>query len=174
VRLPLPGISPDRQRRGHALVPLFIHVVPAILLASCAQTLGPVQAPSALTVLDDKELDTVTAGAASVDLELAASAVGPKAVTSTQGTITSARTTVLRIAIDPSVPSLAAVKVIGASTADLVLGAGAADAAGGTIAQCSAIPTALGDFAALAQSRATTPSSATCTCSAFAIGLVSH
>jgi len=171
--LPL-RISLNRQPKGCAFVPLLIPFVAGILLASCAQIAERPKSPSALIVLDDRELDSVAAGTVSVDLELSATATGPTAVTSTQGTILSGRTTVLRIAFDPSAPPAAAVQLVGASNADVVMGAGTADAAGSSNVQCSAIPTVVGDFTALAASHIAAPTSATCSCTALAIGFLNH
>jgi hypothetical protein len=121
--------------------------------------------------LNDKELDSVTAGGVRIDLELSADAEGPTAVTSTQGSIRTTRTTVLLLAMDPSAPEPARARLLGVSAAELAFAAGKADAAGTIDVQCSAAPTGVGDAMYVAQSRTVTAISATCSCSAFGIGV---
>jgi hypothetical protein len=118
------------------------------------------------------ELDHVTAGGVKVDLELSASAEGPAAVTSTQGSITTARATVLKIAVDPSAPAPARARLLGASAAELLFAMGKANAAGSSDVQCSAAANAVGDAAYMMQSRIATAISAVCSCSAFAVGII--
>ena len=125
-------------------------------------------------LLDDRQMDSITAGAVRIDLELSSAAEGPTAVTSTKGSITTARSTVLRIAVDPSAPDPAGARVLGVSMAELVFAAGKADATGTSNVECSANPTAVGNAAYIAQSRTVTAISATCSCSGFAIGLVTQ
>jgi hypothetical protein len=122
--------------------------------------------------LSDAQLDSVTAGTASMHIELFAAAEGPAAVTSTQGSIATAQSNVLRIAVDPSAPEPARARLLGVSTADLIFANGKADAAGASAPQCLATPTAVGDAAYVAQSRTATAISATCACAGFAIGIV--
>jgi hypothetical protein len=153
---------------------LFIVVPACLLFASGARSLDRARVADARKLLDDRQMDSVTAGAVRIDLELSSAAEGPSAVTATQASISSARSTVLRIAWDPSAPEAARARLLGVSTADLVFGNGKASAAGISNVQCSANPTAVGDAAYIAQSTTTTTVSATCSCSAFAIGLVTQ
>jgi hypothetical protein len=106
--------------------------------------------------LNDSELDSVTAGGVKVDLELSASAEGSTAVTSTQGSITAAHTTVLQIAVDPSAPAPARARLLGVSAADVLFAIGKANAAGTSDVQCSAAANAVGDAAYVMQSGITT------------------
>ena len=164
--------SAHRASPRHVFGAFLTFLVLSLFIAGCVHTPKLAKAPDARRILDDRQLDSVTAGAVSVDLELSASAAGPTAVTSARGSIMTARTTVLRISVDPSAPAPAAAQLLGASAADLAFGAGEAKATGATNAQCSAIPTATGDFTLLSQSRIATGVTATCSCSAFAIGIV--
>jgi len=126
-------------------------------------------------VLSDQELDSITAAAARIDLDLSAFAQGPTAVTSTAGSVGTGRTTVLRITTDPQAPALAHMRLVGTSTADIVFAAGHAEAAGASDARCTANLTPNGNFAYLAQSKtvSNTATSAVCSCAAFGISLVS-
>jgi hypothetical protein len=138
-----------------------------------AQT-GAAKVGAARKFLNDNQLDSVTAGGTSIDIELSAAAEGPTAVASTQGSITTALTSVLRIAMDLSAPEPARARLQGVSTAEVVFANGKAGAVGTSNVQCSAIPTAVGDAAYVAQARTATAISATCSCSGFAIGIVTQ
>jgi hypothetical protein len=154
---------------------VLLVVFPAcFFIISCAQSLDRVKITDARHLLDDRQMDSVTAGAVRIDLELSSTAEGPSAVTSTQGSITAARSTVLRIAVDPSAPEPARARLLGVSMAELVFANGKADAAGTSNVACSANPIAVGDAAYVAQSRTATAISATCSCSGFAVGLVTQ
>ena len=161
----------DRARWSMAMLVVGLGCVPPAAAANAAPLAAPISAHPR-TVLDDKALDLVIAGAARADLDLSAAADGPTAVVSTQGSITAARGTVLRIAIDPEAPGPAQAKLLSQSVADFVLANGKAEASGTDNAQCSASLAVIGDVTYVTQSRMTTPTSATCLCSGFAIGFV--
>ncbi len=147
----------------------LIFVFGACILTGCTH----IPEPSALRVvriLTDPELDMATAGAVGIRLDLAASADGSSAVTTTEGTIKTAHTTVLRIELDPSAPPEAAARLIDVSTADFVYGVGKAQAAGTENVQCSATPMAFGTATITSESRTQTSVFAGCSCAAVAIG----
>jgi hypothetical protein len=161
--------SPFRKHHFRILVIIF----PACLfIAGCARSFDVATTVDARRFLNDRELDSVTAGGVKVDLELSASAEGPAAVTSTQGSIITARATVLKIAVDPSAPAPARARLLGISTAELLFAMGKANAAGTSDVQCSAVANAAGDAAYTLQSRIATAISAVCSCSAFAVGII--
>ena len=160
------GRNPVRFASWAPLLRLLVRAL-ALLCLLAAEAANAVDRAA---VLNDAQLDSVTAGSASVDLELSASAEGATAITSTKGLITTGRATVLRIAIDPSAPE--APRLLGSSAAEFVFGVGTADASGTKKVGCSAIATPVGDVTLLTQSSSVTGTSATCSCSAFAISLV--
>jgi hypothetical protein len=150
-------------------------LIPAcFFIIGCVPSLDRAKVVDASQLLDDRQMDSVTAGAVRIDLELSAAAEGPSAVTSTQGSITSAQSTVLRIAVDPSAPEPARARLLGLSMAELIFATGKADAAGTNNVACSANLAAVGDAIYIAQSRTATAVSATCSCSGFAVGLVTQ
>jgi hypothetical protein len=153
---------------------LLILLPVSFFSAGCAGSIEVARVVEVRKFLNDNELDLITAGAASIDLELSAAAQGPTAVTSTQGSITTAHSTVLRIAVDPSAPEAARVRLLGVSAAELVLAIGNANATGTSNVQCSANATPVGDITYVAQSRNATAISAICSCSALAIGIVTQ
>ena len=116
------------------------------------------------------QLDLVTAGAGSVTLDLAASALGASAVSLTAGSVQTTRTTILRISLDSRTPA----HLLGVEAVDLILAAGRAQAVGDSNAQCMAkIATAIDLVFMIRSSVAVvTPTSATCSCAAFAIAPV--
>lgn len=151
---------------------LFIVFPAFFLITSCARSPNQTKVVEARILLGDNQMDSVTAGSLRVDLELSSDAQGPTASMSTQGSIRTAQSTVLRIAVDTSAPEAARARLLGVSTGELVFAMGKADAVGTSNAQCSASPVAVGDAAYVVQSRNVLPTSATCSCSAFAIGIV--
>ena len=90
-----------------------------------------------------------------------------------------ARTTLLRVALDPAAltptPQArpAQGRLLGISTAQLLFAAGKAQATGASNAQCSAAMNVVGDVVYLVQSTAVTAVSAICSCAAFVIGNIS-
>lgn len=167
-------IWPGSPSQKYRFWTLFILFPACFFTANCARSLDPVKVVEARRLLNDKELDSVTAGAVSIDVELSAAAEGTNAVTSTQGSIATARGTVLRIAVDPSAPEPARARLLGVSTADFALGIGKANAEGTSNVGCSASVIAVGDVTYIAQSRIATAISATCSCSALGIGIVTQ
>jgi hypothetical protein len=134
-------------------------------------------------VLTDRQLDSLTAAAATVRLDLSAFAQGPRAMTSTQGSAASGQTTVLPIAADPRAPAEAHWHPTGPPRPAIVfIAAGRASASGESSAQCSANIDLIGDFAYSLQTASQTslppttaaPMSVTCLCSAVAISLLPH
>jgi hypothetical protein len=160
--------------RKHLFYVLFVLLPACLLTASPARSLEATKVLHSAKVLNDRQLDSVTAGAVSINLDLSASAEGPTAVTSTQGSIRNARTTVLLLGMNLAAPKSAQAQLIGMPTADLVFAIGKAGASGASDAGCSAVLSGVGNALYVAQSRTSTPISATCYCSAFAIGIVSR
>ena len=132
---------------------------------------NPAQAPRVLT---DEDLDFTAAGPIRIDLTLSASAGGPAADSSTQGQVTTAKATIARVTMDPSAPPSAQARLLGAATAEIGFGAGKADASGPINPTCSASAAATGDAAYVTQSRDFTTITATCSCTAFAVGVLSR
>jgi hypothetical protein len=126
--------------------------------------------------LNDEQLDLITAGNTSVALDLFAFAQGRNATTSTEGSLRTARTTILRVAIDPIAPEVARGPLLGASLADLIFASGQAKAIGDSNAQCSATIEPVGELAFITQAsvKAATATSVTCSCTAFAIALIAQ
>jgi hypothetical protein len=124
-------------------------------------------------LLDDEQLDEVTAAGIRIDLDLAASAEGPEAVTSTEGAVSVGRTTASLVAIDAAAPQEARVRLIGEVQADVGIAAGKATANGASDATCSAAPTVTGAaYNQVVQSQSFTAGSAICSCGAVAVNLV--
>jgi hypothetical protein len=121
--------------------------------------------------LDDGQLDVVTAGAGSVTLDLSASAQGVGAISSTVGSVQTARSTILRIAFEGGV---AGARLLRVDPVDYILAAGRASAMGTSNAQCTANLMMAIDliFAIRLNFAAATTTSATCACAAFAIAPV--
>ena len=165
-------ISVGAPSRKSYFWPLFILLPACFLISNCAQSLHPAKVADLHRFLNDRELDSVTAGGVGIDLELSAGAEGTTAVTSTQGSITTARSSVLRIAVDPSAPEPARARLLGVAAVELVFANGKANAAGTSNAQCSAASAAFGDAIYVAQSKTVTGTTATCSCSGFGIGIV--
>jgi hypothetical protein len=110
-----------------------------------------------------------------MDLELTANAQGSSAITSTQGSVTIGRTTALRVEIDPSAPEPARARLLGAFDADVGIAVGKADAKGENGAQCSAnVATTGADYTSIVQSRDFTAVTASCSCTAVAVGLLAR
>jgi len=143
---------------------------------SLAQTLDRGKLVAAREVLNDEQLDSVTAASTGLNLDLSASALGPTATTATEGSARNARTTILLVAIDQQAPASGRVRLLGASPADLLFAAGRAEAKGASDAHCSASIDLVGSLAFFAQSNTTTTTagSAICSCAGFGIGLVAH
>lgn len=139
--------------------------------ASAAERLN---AASDMVVLTDEQLDAVTAEGGRVALELFATASGPAATSFTSGSLMTARSIILRVAVDHQAPETAQTRLIGISPVDYIFAAGNANSSGDGNALCSA------DFVGeidlvfkleLALARLT-PTAATCSCAAFAIAPV--
>lgn len=141
----------------------------------CASTPGWAAAGAGLLTLDPEQMDGVTAGRLRMDLELSAMAQGPSAMTSTQGSVTIGQTTASRVAIDPSAPMQARARLLGQSAVQVGIAAGKAQASGAKDATCSVTPAITGsDYTILRQSQTFTALTATCSCTALAIGFLSH
>ena len=168
-RMPRSGVNSDRARRFFAARLLFPACVAIIGYASgweCAQ---------AAAVLTEPELDAVNAGLLQIELDLSASADGPNAVTSTQGAIAVADTTVVRISIDPSAPPPAQAHLLGVSQAEIGIAHGTADASGGNNPKCAAnVNVEGGDSVQTTQTSTITVMAATCACSAFVVDLLTR
>jgi hypothetical protein len=123
------------------------------------------------TVLDDSQLDSVSAAGGSVSLDLSASAQGVGAISSTAGSIQTARSTILRIAFEGGV---AGARLLRVDPVDYILAAGQASAIGSSNAQCSATLATVIDLVFIIRLAAATvtSTSATCACAAFAIAPV--
>ena len=154
--------------------------------AGFAYATPPASAPHAALnhaiELSDLQLDSLTAAAA-VRLNLSAFAQGPTAATVTQGSVRSARTSILPIAADPRAPAAARWHSTGAPVpAAVFLASGRASATGQSGAQCTATVEMIGDFAyskdiserASVPATAAAPPSVTCLCSAITISLLPH
>jgi hypothetical protein len=129
----------------------------------------------AFEVLTDEQMDDVTAGKMSMDLELTANADGSSVMTSTQGTVQIGRTTALRIAVDDSAPPQARARLLGSSDVEVGIAAGKAEASGGRTATCGADASFAGaDYTYINRSQNFTAVTATCSCTALAVGIVSH
>jgi hypothetical protein len=141
---------------------------------SIAQAAEPGKGGNAAIVLTDKQLDSVTAASANIDLDLSAFAEGPNAVTSTEGSVSNASGEILRAAIDPSAPDAGRARSLGMAAADFTFASGQASASGASSAECSAALTITGnyDFLIGTSARSVTPTSAICSCAAFGISLV--
>lgn len=130
-------------------------------------------------LLSDRQLDAVTAGTATVNLDLSASAQGQAATAATTGAIRAADTTILLIELRKTASGVTVPRLLGPSPAGIVLAAGDATASGSEAAQCSAGVEPSGDFAFLIQAAAKTvnpgpPIAVNCACAAFGITLGAH
>ena len=125
-------------------------------------------------VLTDEVLDTVTAGATTVFLTLAAYASGTSAVSSTEGLIRTARTTVLSIDFDNNLLPASPPRLVEETQADIVIATGQAEAIGDADAQCVATINNSNTLAFVVQTeaRTITATSALCSCSLFGINLL--
>jgi hypothetical protein len=133
------------------------------------------QAADAFSALGDGQLDGVTAAQIHMDLELSATAHGPTVMTSTQGSVTTGRTSAVRVAIDPTAPPEARARLLGTTQVDVGIAAGQAQAAGAADATCSANTNVSGaDYTYITRSQTFTAMTANCSCTALAIGFLSH
>ncbi len=125
-------------------------------------------------LVSEGEMDQVTAGGIALRLDLASAATGTAPFTRTQGETRIERATMLKIGLIPGAPPQAQARLLGEQAAEIAIGSGRADASGDASARCSASAGALGDIAFIHSlaSAATTPNSATCLCSVFAIAPV--
>lgn len=147
----------------------------SLVILTGAQTAEAAAAASGPLVLGSEQMDGVTAAGIRMDLELSATAQGPSAITSTQGSVTIGHTTAVRVAIDPSAPEQARARLLGTSDLEVGIAAGKADASGANDAKCSAEPTITGaDYTFISRSQTFTALTATCSCTALAIGFLSH
>ncbi len=126
--------------------------------------------------LDDQQLDSVTAGAVTLRLDLTAFAQGPTVIASTMGTIRSADSTILLVDLDRASGQT---RLLGTTPAELFFASGQAFASGLDGAQCSANVQTSGDFAYLTEANlrtaipnpAANPTTVACSCAAFGITL---
>jgi hypothetical protein len=140
--------------------------------ASFAQTTSNERTAALPIILDNSQLDFVTAGSGSVTLDLSASAQGVGATSSTAGSVQTARSTLLRVALDG--PDVARARLLGVDPVDYVFAVGQASANGESNAQCTASLVTAIDliFIVRLSVAAVTATSATCSCAAFAISPV--
>jgi hypothetical protein len=118
-------------------------------------------------------MDRVTAAKLRIDLELSASAKGPTATTSTTGTVAIARGTGVRVRVNPSAPAQARYELVGVVDLEVGIATGKAQASGASDAQCTATPNIVGaDYTLLNESQTYTALTATCSCTALAIGVL--
>jgi hypothetical protein len=144
-----------------------------VLFLGCVAP-GQAAAATGFRALNEDQMDGVTAAELRMDLDLSATAQGPAAVTSTTGNVAIARTTGVRIKIDPTAPAEARVTLVGSLDLEIGLATGKAQAVGANGAQCSAAPTITGaDYTYQAQYQNFTPTTATCACTVMAVGIVS-
>ena len=163
-----------RSERVHGLVLAALAVL--LLLTACL-TGGRTEAaprPPPI-VLGDEAMDSVSAGQVRMDLELAATANGTDAMTSTTGSVAIGHTTAVRVALDPSAPPEARARLLGTTDVEVGIAAGQAQAAGANHADCSAnVAIEGGDYTAVKQVQNFTAVTATCSCTALAIGFLTH
>lgn len=132
-------------------------------------------AAAAPLLLSDEALDSVVAGKLDMDVELSATADGASAMTSTTGSVAVGETTASRIVLDPTAPSEAQAKLLGASDVEVGIATADAQATGASHATCSASVAVSGaDYVYTAQSQNFTAISATCSCTLVAVGFISH
>jgi hypothetical protein len=141
--------------------------------------LGSVQAyglaQAAPMELSDEELDGVTAAGVHMDVELSAVADGPDAITSTQGSVMVGRTTALRVAFDQTAPPEAQAQLLGESAVEVGIATGKAVATGAIDRTCSAVANVAGaDYVRITQTQNFTALTATCSCTAVAVGILTR
>ncbi len=128
-------------------------------------------------VLSDAKLDALTASGITATFSLLATATGPNVSTATEGSVRTARTTVLRIDVEPAADPLAEgavrARLVDEIPADLLFAHGSATASGSSNAQCTATLSTPSTFAYFQQmtARSITPTLATCACAAFGISI---
>jgi len=127
-------------------------------------------------LLSNKQLDRITAGGATLQIDLSAEALGATATTSAVATIQSVNTAILLVQIDSEGAKIPRVRFLGHAPATVFLGAGRATASGATSRDCSASIEASGDFDYLTSVAQRTiapgiPTTLTCACAALAITL---
>jgi hypothetical protein len=123
--------------------------------------------------LSDVQMDRITAGGPTMNLNLAASAQGPVSITSTAGGIASGQGTVLEVDLSSATPA----HLISSNPATVIIATGAAIARGADGAQCSADIETTGFFPFLTVTSQTSrlppsgglPAGILCACSAFAL-----
>lgn len=131
-------------------------------------------------VLSDRQLDQVTAGAASLRVDLAAVAQGSAATALTTGTVRSVETSIQLVRVSPG--AAGGVALIGDVPATLFFANGRAAAAGSGNSDCSGNIETSGNFAYLTEASVrfqTTgstgfPTAVNCDCAAFGITLNQH
>jgi hypothetical protein len=173
---PAPG-APEIFRAGKFIRLAFV----SVSLASAAGLPGT--AASAPFVLSDRQMDGVTAGTATLRLDLSAMAEGSTATTYTAGTVRSADTSILLVQVSPrSHGRPRDIEFKGRVPATVVLAAGQATATGSAGADCSGHIETSGNIAYLAEASLRTrtsasggfPIAANCACAAIAITLGQH
>jgi hypothetical protein len=167
-------VSHFRRLRRFRLLPAALRpVISAALLAiGCLQAATPARA---LELLTDDQMDEVTAGRVTMDVELSANANGPSVITSTQGSVTVGQTTGLRIAVDDTAPPEARARLLGSANLEVGIAAGKADASGARDATCAAdVGVSGADVTYIKQSHDFTAVTATCSCTALAVGILAH
>lgn len=134
-------------------------------------------AVSAPLVLSDRQMDFVTAGAASLRLDLTAMAEGPPATAFTVGKVRSADTTIPLVRVSPG--AVRYVTLVRTIPVTLFFAAGQATAAGTLNEDCSGGIETTGSFAYLTEASVRTqtpgvagfPTTVNCNCAAFGIAV---
>jgi hypothetical protein len=157
------------QTRPFALRALLSGSLIAII---CVQAASPARAYEVLT---DDQMDDVTAGKMTMDLELSANADGASVMTSTQGTVQIGQTKAVRIEVNDAAPPQASARLLGSVNVEVGIAAGKAQASGGPDATCAANTGFAGaDYTYINRSQNFTAVAATCSCTALAVGIQSQ
>ena len=158
--MPRSGVHRDRFPGARLLFPVCLAIF------GYAVDWGGARAAAILT---EPELDAVNAGLLQIDLNLSASADGPSAVTSTQGSVAVGNTTIAHIVIDPSAPAPAQAHLLGLSQAEVGIAHGTADATGSNATCAATVNVEGGDSVQTLQTSNITELSATCACTTFVV-----
>lgn len=128
---------------------------------------------SGTKILSNAQLDGITAGGDfSMDLDLNAYATSRTATTTTFGAVHIGGADVIRIDTNPKTAGPTGTRYLGSKRATILYGGGEAAANGAADSNCNAKLTVVAptiDYLRQSQFVTTTPTSAICTCAAFAI-----
>jgi hypothetical protein len=166
------------SRVGNGLVQrtalsVVVYVFASFALTSVCYASKRPQATTPI-ILASWQLDRITALGTSVEVEAAAEAQGPTAITSTEGSIRVGQASILRIVYDPRRPAPARAKLLGIASVQLYFAQGRASATGATDPHVSVNIRLSGSFAFAHQVSETTATQGSLTqaTAAFAIALV--